>query len=251
MHHDAYDRLRSVDHMQEQIDRYRRLTDQVKDAKDQIVKREQSNAEHPVSGIMLPKTRKENEKIHESNDGWIRHAERDIEKWNSARRDLADTIRTEYSAYVGRNESDLKLVDIQKALKEERDDLRSTLKYSRDDMNALLDRNPTLDKESAQYRRHIEEQNRQSVYQWRADLHEAAMHLDTPEGLNRAQRLIEDLPNHRVGDATKETCHDIEQIGQELLDQDRISGVDWLDRVKPYSDRLDDLTDSYTHSLHM
>ena len=251
MHHDAHDRLQSVDHMREQIDRYRRLTEQIKDAKEQISRREKSNAEHPVSGIMLPKTRKENEKIHESNDGWIRHAERDIEKWNSARRDLADTIRTEYSAYVGRNQSDLKLVDIQKALKEERDDLRSTLKYSRDDMNALLERNPTLDKESAQYRRYIEDQTRQAVYQWRADLHDAAQHLDTPEGLDRAQRLIEDLPNHRVADAMKETCRDIERIGQELLDLNRLSGIDWLDKVKPYSDRLDDLSETHSYGLHM
>ena len=118
-------------------------------------------------------------------------------------------------------------------------------------MDALLDRNPMLDKESAQYRRYIEDQNRQTVYQWRADLHEAAQHLDTPEGLDRAKRLIEDLTNHNVSDATRETCRDIERIGQELLDHDRISGIDWLDNVKPYTERLEDLSENRSYGLHM
>ena len=251
MHHDAYDRLKSVDHMREQIDRYRRLTDQVKEAREQISRREQSNTEHPVSGIMLPKTRKENEQIHKSNDMWIRKSEKDIRKWDDARRDLANKIRDEYSAYSGLDTSELKLKDIQSALKEEREDLTDTLRFSQKDMNRMLDRNPMLDKESAQYRHYIEEQNRQAVYQWREVLHDAAQHLDTPEGLNQAQRLIEDLTNHNVSDATRETCRDIERIGQELLDQDRISGIDWLDIVKPYSDRLEDLTEAHTYSLHM
>ena len=251
MYQESYDKLQAVDHMRDQIDRYRRLTDQVKEAKADIADRERSNADHPVSGIMLPKTRKENEQIQKENDWWIRKDTKDIHQWNDFRKELANSIRHEYAKHSGQDASDLKLKDIQEALKTEREDLKGSLRCCREDMDSMLARNPSLDKDSAQYRNYIQEQNRQAVYQWREELHEAAQHLDTPEGLDRAQRLIEDLPNHRVGDATKETCHDIEQIGQELLDRDRLSGIDWIDYVRPYSDRLEDLSETQVHTLHM
>lgn len=124
----TYDRLVSIDQMQGDIDRYRRLTDQIND----VVARDDMSPD-------------------------------DVRKWEVDRQDVVMKIRAEYAEYSGKEVIGVDPQDIQLDLNNDREALVKTLKQDKQAMDVMLDHDPILDVASAQYRRSQEHDAPQSI----------------------------------------------------------------------------------------